>query len=360
MTSHRLPFLDWLKCLGMAAIVFWHVAAYGIRLIPPIYPKQLGVTFFLFATGFLLARERRPTGEVLFRRLFDVYLFGVACALLMSAVQYARIGDLNESNYLPFLLGVNVLIDAFPANPTTWYIGTYIHVLLVWALCLRRVQIRPWMLVASGLVEVAVRAWLIETCGLYVAYMALPNWATVFLLGLYYGQKDPEEAFRTGPAPWLTGTVLILAVWTLISSPWVSAYSFPLMTMALSSKPASLLVGSAAASLVYVSLTWMTFQVTRRLGRSAVVEFFARNTLIIFLAHMPLYYLIQGPLERWTDSKALKVLVLSMACFPLLAGISELIVRLVRPNVLRDWLWRRIRRPSLIEEPVAERSASQA
>ncbi len=360
MTPIRLPFIDWLKCLGMAAIVFWHVSSYGIRLIPPIYPKQLGVAFFLFATGFSLARERRPTGQVLFNRLFDVYLFGVGFALLLSAVHLVRIGDPNESNYLPFLLGANVFFNNFPANPTTWYIGTYIQILLVWALLLRRVQVRLWMLVVSCVAEVAIRAWLIETWGLFVAYMALPNWATVFLLGSYYGQKEPGETLQTRPAPWLIGSLLILLAWTLIASPWVSAYSFPFMTMTIRSRSVSLVMGSAAASLVYVGLTWMAFQVTRRLESSRVVEFLARNTLIIFIAHMPLYYLLRGPLGRWTDSYPLKVLILSVACFPMLAAVSELFVRLVRPRALRDWIWSRIRGPAPVEERAVEVSTARS
>src|SRR4051812_30253172 len=118
MRTERLPFIDWMKCFGMTLIVLGHVAgAYINHLTPPFYPKQLGVAFFLFVAAFSVARDRRPWSEVLFRRLFEVCLFGLAFALLMSAIVFARQADLNESNYLPFLLGANVLLDNFPANP---------------------------------------------------------------------------------------------------------------------------------------------------------------------------------------------------------------------------------------------------
>lgn len=338
----------------MAAIVFWHVAPYGINHIPPIYPKQLGVAFFFFAAGFSLARERRSAGRALYNRLFEVYLFGIGFALFMSAVTFAVIGDLNESNYAPFVLGVNVVLDSFPANPTTWYIGTYLHAMLLWALVLRRLRVRPWMLVATCLAEVALRALLIETRGLFVAYMALSNWATVLLLGYYYGQSESEATVRESPAPWLIGSALALWVWWWVSGPWVSSLSFPFMTIAADHGAAGVLAESAAVSLVYAGLTWLAFQTTRRLPRSAIVEFLARNTLIVFLAHMPLYYLIVDPVTRWTGGGIARSLILVILCFPVLAGVSELIVRLVRPKAIREWLWALIHRPEPSEAPAVE------
>lgn len=343
MTRAYSPFIDWMKCLGMAMIVFWHVSTYAAHLIPPIYPKQLGVAFFLFATGYSLALERRPRGEVLFNRLFEVYLFGVGFALLASAVNFARVGDVNESNYLPFLLGANVAFNNFPANPTTWYIGTYLHIILVWALVLRRVRVRPWMLAATCVVEVLLRAALAETRGLFVAYMALSNWATVFLLGLYCGQRD-EEAPGSGPARWIGGLALLVVAWRLVAGPWVARDSFPFMDLSVGPRAIDVVVRSSAVSFVYVAYTWMTYQVTRRLPASAVARFFARNTLIIFIAHMPVFYALEGTLAPRTVNVAVRVVVRFTVCFLGLAALSEMILRTVRPKHLRDELWWRIRR----------------
>ena len=41
----------------MTVIVYGHVSR-AVAVTAPIYPKQLGVAFFLFASGFTLARER--------------------------------------------------------------------------------------------------------------------------------------------------------------------------------------------------------------------------------------------------------------------------------------------------------------
>ncbi len=56
MTQPRLPFIDWLKCLGMLMIVYGHASA-GTDLFAtdPVHSKQLGVAFFVFATAVGLA-----------------------------------------------------------------------------------------------------------------------------------------------------------------------------------------------------------------------------------------------------------------------------------------------------------------
>jgi fucose 4-O-acetylase-like acetyltransferase len=341
MNKVYLPFVDWMKCLGITLIVYGHVSSTADHLIPPIYPKQLGVAFFLFATGYALARETRPRAEVLFKRLFEVYLFGVAFALLMSAITYARIGDLNESNYLPFLLGVNVAFDNFPANPTTWYIGTYIHVLLLWSFAPRGLRIRPWMLAASGITEILIRAFLVETAGLFVAYMVFPNWATVFLMGMFYGQRPEDEG--TGPAPYLLGLALLVIGWRTVLGPTVAAYSGPFMRLTVGHWLADLGVTSASVTLLYTAFTWLVYQATRRAPVTIAARFLARNTLIIFIVHMPIHYALSGPLARWTDDYGVRVGAQMVACLLLPAVASEAICRMVRPRRLRDRLWQRLR-----------------
>src|SRR5262245_54750078 len=155
MDRPHIHFMDWMKSLGMFLIVYGHVAGDSIvHLTPPIYPKQLGVAFFIFVIGWGLARESRDRFQVVYNRLFPVFLLGFGFAMVMSAVTLITQRDLNESNYLPFFLGINVLLDNFPANPTTWYIGTYIHVLLLWALVLHNVHVRLWMVGVAVIGEI--------------------------------------------------------------------------------------------------------------------------------------------------------------------------------------------------------------
>ena len=167
MTSRaRLPFIDFFKSIGMTVIVYGHVAGWApLASFPPIYLKQVGVALFLFAAAYSLAGDARSSREVLFNRLFEVYVFGLALALLLSVGGLMTGGRWQRSNYLPFAGGVNVLLDYFPANPTTWYIGTYVHFLVLWAILLRRVRI-PLSFVPAALgVEVLARALLPQHAG---------------------------------------------------------------------------------------------------------------------------------------------------------------------------------------------------
>jgi peptidoglycan/LPS O-acetylase OafA/YrhL len=338
MTTERLPFIDWMKCLGMVLIVLGHVgSAWVDSLTPPFNPKQLGVAFFLFTTAYSLARERRPWPQVLSRRLFEVYLYGISFALLMSAIDWVRISNLDESNYLPFLFGINVAFDNFPANPTTWYIGTYIHVLVVWALALRTLRLRPWMLMPVALAEIVIRGLLMERVGLFAAYMLVTNWATVFLLGLISGRRAPEAPPRAADLvlPLVVVGLLVVA-WPRIAWPLLGPRdSFPFMRFTTGSILADLGVTSAAVTLLYTAYTWSIYRITRRLREWAPVHFFARNTLFVFIAHMPVYYALQPWLAGRIGKDPARV-ILFLVCFVGLAWLSEALHRVLRPTVLRD------------------------
>jgi hypothetical protein len=261
-------------------------------------------------------------------------------------------GGLQPTNYLPFLLGANVLINfvpgmdprllnSFPANPTTWYIGTYIHVLLVWALLLRRRRIALWLLAPVAVAEVVVRFLLAEKLGHLVAYMALSNWATVFLLGMHFGQRREQEP-RGGLVAWLVALGALAVAWPLVGGLWAHDHAaFPFQLYGAESTHISVAVTSVAVSFVYVVYTWLVFEVTRRIPAPRVVEFFARNTIIVFIAHMPVYYATRDFIhERITASPWLEVAIRMAVCFVGLTLLSEVVRRVVRPQALRDRVWR--------------------
>jgi hypothetical protein len=347
MTTPHSAFIDWMKCLGMAVIVLGHVASPWVEgLTPPFNPKQLGVAFFLFVTGYSLARERRPWQEVLPRRLFEVYLYGIGFALLMSAVDWVRISNLDESNYLPFLFGINIALEGFPANPTTWYIGTYIHVLLLWALVLRFLRPRPWMLVPVALAEILIRGFLMEHVGLFMAYMLVTNWATVVLLGLIHGQRAAKASSRPTDLvlPFVVVALLVVG-WPAIAWPWLdSNRTFPFGRFMAGSTLADFGVTSAAVTLLYTAYTWSIYRIAQCLPDWALIRFFARNTLFIFIAHMPVYSALQPRLASWIGRNPARV-ILFLVCFVGLALVSGAIQRVLHPTALRDrilaWGWLR-------------------
>lgn len=331
--------LDWLKAVGMCLIVYGHVAAgTTIVLTPPVYLKQFGVTMFLFATAYTLARETRSSGVVLFNRLFRMYLFAASFAVLMTLATALSGNGLALSNYLPLLGGANVVFDNFPANPTTWYIGTYLHFLLLWALVLRRVRVRAWMVVAAILIEIPVRMLLITAGGGYIAYMALTNWIAVFLFGLLMGGSGSNTLPAGGAWKFATallgGLFVSGAAWRLVEP----TPTFPFQTIE-GAGLAGLLLVSAAVSGIYFGVTWMTFQAARRAPAPLAVRFISRNSLIIFIAHMPLVL----ALHPWLVSLGLgywpRVSITLLLMLPGLALFSEFVTAVVQPDLLRDRIW---------------------
>ena len=331
MSSTRLAFIDWMKAIGMFLNVFGHVVGGPLNLLtPPIYQKQLGVAFFLFVTGFTLARETRPVRRVVVNRLFEILLVGGAFAVLVTLASLLTGGRGQLSNYLPFFLGANVAINNFPANPTTWYIGTYIHVILVWAAGARFLRPTAALIALSLVAEIVVRAALWTSAGVFVAYMAFPNWMTVCLLGLYAGRR-PDAHVSSG---WTTAAAAVA-----VAAPLACGLIWPFdTTFPFRGVPAagawSEVVASAGVSLFYAGATWLTFRATSRLGHSRTVEFLAAQTVTIFVVHMPVYYGLQWLLGSWPQwARAMAALVI---CYLGLALVGALVYRWLRPAELRD------------------------
>ena len=333
----------------MVLILYGHLAGWApLAVFPPIYSKQLGVAFFLFATGYSLSLETRDRGRVVFNRLFELFLFGIAVALIGSVVSVAAGGRPLLSNYEPFLGGVNVVFNNFPANPTSWYLGTYIHVIVLWAVFSRRLNVSAIVLLCSLIVEIAVRALLMQTAGRFVAYMLVPNWITVLLLGYFFGRRDGRAASRSAGtgAGWsaintaaLVALVAAVVGWTLLAPHLPFEAAFPFMRLRVDPPAFAELLVSMLVSLIYLGVTWLVFLVVKPLPSPAAVRFIARNSLIIFLAHMPVYYAIAPLVEAHASSGLVRSAVLLTVCLPGLALLSEGVRRVVRPVALRDRLY---------------------
>jgi peptidoglycan/LPS O-acetylase OafA/YrhL len=332
----RCDALDWLKAIGITLVVYGHVAhASTVAWTPPIYVKQLGVSLFLFATGFTLARERRPAVAVLVRRLLPVYLYGLATAAAITMIGLVGHTGLAPSNYLPFLGGANVVFDHFPANPTTWYLGTYLHAVVLWAVWLQRVRVGPAMILVAIAIEIPARALLTSWAGPYVAYMLLTNWLAVFLAGLAWGAR-PLAPPRGSAVRYLAALVGGLAGWALAMRPLGFTPTFPFMTLDRWPAVTGAVAVSAAASLLYLSAAVLTFEAGQRVSAPRPVRFLARNSLIIVLVHMPVFMALNPVLTGLGLSYWSKVAIELALCLPGLAVLSAVIVRLSQPGVLAD------------------------
>ena len=346
-TREYVPFIDWLKCLGMLIIVYGHVAGWApLATLPPIMSKQFGVALFMFTIGYALVRETRSPWRVAFNRLFEIYLFGLGLALILSVATYITIGRLQISNYAPLLGGANVVFDFFPANPTTWYLGTYLHIILLWAVFAHRLRVTTTVLIAAVLLEIVVRALLFDTAGRFVAYMLLSNWLTPLLLGAWYGQRSGAAGSKRSIGAWPAALGLVggLVLWAAVAERLPFVYEFPFMKLAVGNALVGSLLVSVITSALYVGVTWLTFQAVLTLSAPASVRFVARNSLIIFLAHMPLYYVMEPALTPLMDSRLLRSLLYAIACVIGLGLLSEALHRLLNPHELRDRLIGRVQR----------------
>lgn len=331
-------FIDWMKAVGMFFIVFGHVVGNPFnQFTQPIYPKQLGVAFFVFITAWSLANEKRPRLRVVFNRLFPVYLFGLGCAFFLSFLFFFLKNDINPSNYLPFFGGVNVLFDYFPANPTTWYIGTYLHLVLLWVFFLHGKLIKKGHLVLAVVGEILMRGLIIASGKAYIAYMLLPNWFTIFLMGMYFSKKqdssDASKLFFLLPL-W----VGVFACWAFFGNAIGFNSSFPFRNFR-NDFPLSILFQSFFISMGYCVHTALFFAITRRLPALKIVSFFSRNTLIIFIVHMPVIYECSSYIYSFFESTFLKKLTLILILYVGLAFFSEFIHRLINVKALREKMW---------------------
>lgn len=329
----RCDALDWLKASGICLIVYGHVAhATTVSWVPPIYVKQFGVAFFLFATGFALARERRAPLGALITRLTPVYLFGLATAITITVIGMLFGTGLAPSNYLPFMGGANVVFNNFPANPTTWYLGTYLHALLLWALVFARRQPGPAMIGLALAVEIPARIALQQSAGPFVAYMLLTNWLAVFVAGLVIGARPPRPVTRYRVA-YLGALGLFLAAVSLTVGAMNPEPAFPFMQLGAGS-PRDLVMFSLLASGLYLSTTLLTFEALEHTPAPAVVRFLARNSLIIVLLHMPLFIALNPLLVASGWPYGARVILHLVICLPLLGWLSEVINRIVQPKAL--------------------------
>lgn len=337
MADRYFGFVDWMKAIGLFLIVYGHVAIGSVNFwVPPVYPKQFGVACFIFVLGFVLARETRAVWPVVFSRLFPIVLYGLAGAVLVSVVRVLTIGDINESNYLPLLGGANVLFNDFPANPTTWYIGTYMHVLLLWALAVSRVSVGVVLLVVALAVEAMLRAWLSAHAGLYVAYMLWTNWTFVFLVGRWFGQQ-PSSVARGAWWAWMGALVAGLLVWHRVWVPLVADRTFPFMRLMPGDATSALawLPTATAVSVLYAGVAWLVFRVTSLVEPPRLVRFVSRNTIVVFILHMPVFYVLSALLAPFHLPYLVRAPINLLVTFVGLLLVSEAVNRMVRPDDLR-------------------------
>lgn len=338
----RVDFVDWMKALAMLLIVFGHFFGdpYN-QLTQPVYPKQLGVVAFVFIMGWGLGKANHARWHVAFKRIFPMFFWGGVVAIIISVVSLIAVNDLRLSNYMPFVFGLNVGFNFFPNNPTSWFIGTYLHLVLLWAAVFYRIKITFSILCASLLFEIGLRALLIHVNQVFVAYMLFPNWLTIFLLGIYF--KDIKDSPRDSSVfPYVIGWITFTGLWALLLNSIEVGRRFPFQHINIASDLISTCIESIFVSILYMAHCYFFVTVFSRIKANNIVRFFSRNTIIVFIGHMP-FYAVAAPIASiFVASGWGKRLIIVLLMYGVLSLISEWLTKVVDIGKLQNRLWQKL------------------
>ncbi|MDX2441253.1 MAG: acyltransferase family protein [Desulfobacterales bacterium] len=334
-------FIDLMKAAGMLLIIFGHIIGdpsnFYNQLTQPVHTKQIGVAFFVFITGWGLANNTKPPLKSVYNRIFPFYFYGIVFAIFLSILFIFLKGDTNPSNYLPFFFGANVFFDNFPANPTTWYIGTYLHMLLFWYFFIQGKDIGKKHLVLAFIFENIVRCLFMAWGKDFIAYMLLPNWLTVFLLGMYLHKK---RQLATTPQVFLLilAWLGVIAVWTYLTKSIGFDGAFPFRNMT-SDFSMALPVESLLISATYIVNTLFFFEIARRLPGFSIVSFLARATLITVIVHMPIVFGAHAQFYGLFESEMVARITFIFVLYFGIAVFSELLQRFINIKYLSEKSW---------------------
>lgn len=334
-------FIDLMKAVGMFLIVYGHIVGDPFNLYnqitQPVHTKQIGVAFFIFITGWGLANNTRPPLRAVFNRIFPFYFYGILFAMLLSVLFYYMKDDTNLSNYMPYAFGVNVFFNYFPANPTTWYIGTYLHILLFWYFFMQGKAIGIRHLVLAFIVENIVRSILMSWEQDFVAYMLLPNWLTVFVLGMYFHKK---QQLPNTPYVFLLiiAWIGVFVISTNIANLIGFDDTFPFRNMT-TQHAWSIPFESLFISAIYIVHTLFFFEIARRLPGHGIVSFFARATLITVIIHIPIIFETAQYFYNLFDSVDVARIVFIFVIFIGSAVISEIVSKFADLKSIGDKVW---------------------
>lgn len=261
---YRKDWIDILKCFSIFIVVLGHCGLDLKEYFQPRSLEALGVAPFFFLLGYNLIVSRKKKINILISRLFDLYLWGLVAAFLQSLLNMWLRGNFVESNFLPFIFGINSFFPnaAVPGNPVLWFVGTYTHFVLLFLLFRTFPVIGIKTILAAILVEILVR---LGNGTIYNSYTFFLNWISIFLMGIYVAQN--ETTIVTG----IRSNRLIIVLLAMVT----------ILVMGIANK----ILPAVSEGLRYICVTALLFGISCLLRSGKVVRFIASNTLIVFLFH---------------------------------------------------------------------------
>jgi hypothetical protein len=175
--------------------------------------------------------------------------------------------------------------------------------------------------------------------------MLISNWVTVFLVGMYmHQQKDSHNSLKA---------ILVLLIWAILVGTWAFLLnplditrSFPLRLTENHSTLISSILISVAISFVYLSNTLLAVKFFSSIPANRVVRFFSRNTIFIFIGHMPLYDVAEPIARIFVENGWGKRAIIVFIMYVGLAVVSELLHQLVDTNKIKQTIWLKLNKTS--------------
>jgi hypothetical protein len=140
----------------------------------------------------------------------------------------------------------------------------------------------------------------------------------------------------------LIGWAIILFIWASITNLVSLTQSFPFRTLPNWGAVQNGLTISAAISFVYISNTYMAVKFFSLIPANRIVRFFSRNTIIVFIGHMPLYDVAEPIARIFVESGWGKRSIIVFIMYVGLAVVSELLHKILNIDKMKKNLWVRI------------------
>lgn len=261
---YKKDWVDILKCFSIFIVVLGHCGLDLKEYFQPRSLEALGVAPFFFLLGYNLILSRKKKLNILISRLFGLYLWGLSAAFLQSFLNMWLHGNFVESNFLPFIFGINSFFPnaAVPGNPVLWFVGAYTHFVLLFLVFRTFPLIGTKTILTAMLVEILIR---LGSGTIYNSYTFFLNWISIFLMGVYVAQN--ETTLMAG----IKNNRLIIILLAVIT----------ILVISIANK----ILPAVSEGLRYVCVTALLFGISCILRSGKVVRFIAQNTLIVFLFH---------------------------------------------------------------------------
>lgn len=312
--SNYRDWIDVLKFFSILLVVIGHSGLDLKEYLRPTSLEALGVGPFFLILGYNLSRSKRCKRDILIFRLFDLYFWGILAAILQATLNWYIRGNFSESNFLPFMLGINSFFPdhAVPGNPVLWFVGAYTHFVLLFVLVKRMPRITRIMLLTAMCLEIVIRC---QDGVIYRSYTLFLNWISLFGLGVFISNDETYViSLIKRHYPLLFCAIVILIV--------------PILFV-MNKMP-----GVVSEGVRNLFVTSVLFIFSTGVRNNRYIQLIASNSLFIFLFHHILLHYIPWGIPWFL------IIPMGISITFLFAAVSQIIMNLSFVDELRRRLLR--------------------